>query len=66
MAMGRHGGLYFVLDNFSAMRDAMSIISKPFAESIPRKPWALVKNGDLLKLVHDFSNHRERSSTTGG
>ncbi len=44
----------------------MAIISKPFAESIPRKPWPLVRNADLLNIVHEVSHHRGRTSIKGG
>ena len=64
--MGRHGRLHFLLDLFSAMENSMAIISKPLVESIPSKPWTLVRNGDLLKIVHEVSHHRGRISITGG
>ena len=44
LALGMHGGLPYLLDNYSAMADTMAIISKPYAESVPRKPW---KRGPL-------------------
>ena len=66
VSMGRHGGLNFLLENYSAMEDSMAIISKPFAESIPKQPWSIVRNGDLLKLVHAISHQRGRTSITGG
>ena len=54
-AMGMPGGVHFGLDNHAAFEDVMRIISKPIAETVPRKPWSLLKNGDLLERVHVFS-----------
>ena len=47
--MGQQSGLHFVSYNYSAYSDVTAIITKPFSEPIPGKPWPLVKNGDLLK-----------------
>ena len=49
LAMGRYGGLHFKLDNYSAMFDTMSIISKPFAESVQENPGPLYEMGISLK-----------------
>ena len=43
----------------------MAIISKPYAETVPRKSWALVKNCDLLELLHEASHQTNRKSITG-
>ena len=60
--MGTPGGLHFGLDNHAAFDDAMTIVSKPYAETIPRKPWTLVKNCDLLELLHEASHRTDRKS----
>jgi len=41
-AMGSPSGVHTGLDNHSAFEDVLRIISKPFAETVPRKPWSLV------------------------
>ena len=48
------GGVHFGLDNHAVFDDVMQIISQPLAESVPRKPWSLLENGDLLERVHVF------------
>ena len=63
--MGKPGGLHFCLDNHAAFEDVMAVVSKPYAETIPRKPWSLVKNGDLLELDHEISQAKNRSSIMG-
>ena len=54
-----------VLDNHAAFEDVMQIISKPMAETAPRKPWTLLKNGDLLERVHFYSQAKNRASIIG-
>ena len=64
-ALGKLGGLHFGLGNHAAFDDAMAIVSKPYAETVPRKPWALVKNGDLLEFLHEASHQTNRKSIIG-
>ena len=58
-AMGSPSGVHTGLDNHSAFEDVLRIISKPFAETVPRKPWSLLENGDLLERVHVFSQSKK-------
>ena len=64
-SFGRPGPLHFGLDNHAAFDDVMAIISKQFAESKPKKPWTLVKNGDLLERVHVQSESKKCLSING-
>jgi len=57
-SLGKPGPVHFGLDNHAAFDDSMAIISKPADETRPRKPWTLVKNGDLLEIVHSVSKTR--------
>jgi len=67
-AMGMHGGVHFGLDNHAAFEDVMRSISKPVAETAPRKPWSLLNKGDLLERVHVFRKPKiaHLSSGLGG
>ena len=38
-SFGKPGPLHFGLENHSALDDVMAIITKPYAESKPKKPW---------------------------
>ena len=64
-SIGRPGPVHFALENYSAYSDAMAIITKPVKEFVTKKPWPIVKHGDLKQLVHDISHHRGRSSVLG-
>ena len=57
-ALGRPGAVHFGIDNHAAFEDAMAIVAKPANGIGPRKPWSLVKNGDLLKLVHEMTEKK--------
>lgn len=64
-AFSRNGGLHFSLDNRAAYDDIIVIITKSYIEFLPNKPWPLVKQLDLLELVHELSNHRRREPILG-